>query len=124
MTDKNTLLFYVTDPIASAAFYTTLLQQPPAETSPGFALFVLPSGLPLGLWRADTVLPAPAVAGGGNELGFAVASPADVDACHTAWSARGIPILLPPTDMDFGRSFVATDPDGHRLRVYAMFEGM
>jgi len=30
-----------------------------------------------------------------------------------------VPIALPPTDLDIGRSFVALDPDGHRLRVYA-----
>ena len=25
----------------------------------------------------------------------------------------------PPTDMDFGHTFVALDPDGHRLRVFS-----
>ena len=33
-------------------------------------------------------------------------------------------IAFPPTDLDFGRSFVALDPDGHRLRVYAVAEEM
>ena len=28
-----------------------------------------------------------------------------------------------PTDMDFGRTFVALDPDNHRLRVYWLNEG-
>jgi hypothetical protein len=27
-------------------------------------------------------------------------------------------ILQPPTEMDFGRTFTAADPDGHRLRVF------
>jgi hypothetical protein len=27
--------------------------------------------------------------------------------------------VQPPTDMDFGRTFVALDPDGDRLRVFA-----
>ena len=35
------------------------------------------------------------------------------------WSLRGLPILQAPIDMDFGRTFVALDPDGHRLRVFA-----
>ena len=35
----------------------------------------------------------------------------------------GVKILQPPTDMDFGRTFVALDPDGHRLRVFAAAEG-
>ncbi|WP_374468302.1 hypothetical protein [Ferrovibrio sp.] len=28
-------------------------------------------------------------------------------------------ILQPPTAMDFGYTFLAADPDGHRLRVFA-----
>lgn len=124
MTNQNNLLLYVTDPAASVAFYAPLLGLTPVEASPGFALFVLPSGLPLGLWKAGDVLPAPLAAGGGAELGFKVATPADVDTTHAEWVARGATILLPPTDLDFGRSFVATDPDGHRLRVYALFGAM
>ena len=30
----------------------------------------------------------------------------------------GLKILQTPTDLDFGRTFVALDPDNHRLRVY------
>ena len=53
---------------------------------------------------------------GGSEIAFMVA---DVDAVHTDWLSRGLTILQAPTDMDFGRTFVAVDPDGHRLRVFA-----
>ena len=44
--------------------------------------------------------------------------PAAVDATHADWKERGLPILQSPTEMDFGRTFVAGDPDGHRLRVF------
>jgi len=30
-----------------------------------------------------------------------------------------LPIAQPLTQMDFGYTFVALDPDGHRLRVFA-----
>jgi predicted enzyme related to lactoylglutathione lyase len=43
---------------------------------------------------------------------------ADVDAVHADWAARGLAIAQPPTELDFGRTFVALDPDGHRLRVF------
>ena len=33
--------------------------------------------------------------------------------------ASGLPIVQKPTAMDFGHTFVALDPDGHRLRVFA-----
>ena len=37
---------------------------------------------------------------------------------HEAWVSRGVTIAQAPTDLDFGRTFVALDPDGHRLRVF------
>ncbi len=122
MTSSNTLFLYVADAPRSAAFYADLLAAKSIEASPTFALAILPSGLALGLWRKDDVQPAPTAAGGGSEIGFKVDGAAAVDETHAEWSARGAVIAFPPTDLDFGRSFVALDPDGHRLRVYAMAE--
>lgn len=120
MSDTNYVLFYVEKPQASAAFYSALLQREPVENSPTFALFVLDSGLKLGLWSRHTVEPAAAGRGGASELAFAVADPDVVDQRHREWSLRGLPILQAPTDADFGRTFVALDPDGHRLRVFSL----
>lgn len=126
MANDSYLLLYVNDPAASARFYAALLEQEPVEAHPGFALFVLPSGLALGLWRRSEVTPpAQATDEGaepGAELGFKLADAAAVDATCAAWRARGAEIVLPPVDLDFGRSFVARDPDGHRLRVFAAGE--
>jgi predicted enzyme related to lactoylglutathione lyase len=97
---------------------------PHGFASPTFVLFVLSSGLALGLWGKTGVAPAPVTSGGGCEIGFKVKSRNAVDATHTEWQAKGAAIALPPTDLDFGRSFVAVDPDGHRLRVYALSEEM
>ncbi|WP_332611344.1 VOC family protein [Achromobacter sp. ESBL13] len=119
MTDSNYVLFYVEKPQASAAFYSALLQRQPVENSPTFALFVLDSGLKLGLWSRYTVEPAAAGRGGASELAFCVADPDALNQRHREWSLRGLPILQAPTDMDFGRTFVALDPDGHRLRVFS-----
>ncbi|MBB4482509.1 VOC family protein [Rhizobium etli] len=120
MTDTISILLYVTDAPTSARFYTTLLGREPVEMSPTFAMFILPSGLGLGLWGKAGVEPAPAAAGGGSEIGFKVATSGMVDATHADWQGKGANIVMVPTDLDFGRSFVAADPDGHRLRVYAM----
>ena len=73
----------------------------------------------LGLWSRHGVEPAPSAAGGGSEIGIAVDNPAAVDATCAAWKARGVSIAQEPTEMDFGRTFVGLDPDGHRLRVFA-----
>lgn len=120
MTDTNSLFLYATDASASAGFYARLLGIEPVEASPTFALFILPSGLALGLWGKDGVQPAPATGGGGGEIGFKVDDAAEIDGTHADWLAKGATIAFPPTDLDFGRSFVALDPDGHRLRVYAV----
>ena len=111
----NLVILYVDSPAASAAFYADLLGQKPAEASPTFAMFALSPGIGLGLWSRHTVEPA-ATAAGGGEVAFTAD---DIDAVHADWTARGLSIAQSPTDMDFGRTFVALDPDGHRLRVFA-----
>jgi len=116
---SNILLLYVADPAASVAFYQQILARPPIEQSPTFALFILDSGLALGLWRKDGVAPLPGSQPGACDLGFKV-DHAKIDQIHADWQAMGVQILMAPTDLDFGRSFVATDPDGHRLRIYAL----
>lgn len=116
------VLLYVDSPTASAAFYADLLGRPPVEASPTFAMFKAGDGLMLGLWSRHTVEPA-ATAPGGGEIAFTVADEAAVRDLHADWSARGLTILQPPTAMDFGHTFVAQDPDGHRLRVFAPNQG-
>ncbi|KRC78537.1 Glyoxalase-like domain protein [compost metagenome] len=119
MSDTNFVIFYVEKPEASAAFYSALLQRPPLQSSPTFAMFALDSGLMLGLWSRYAVEPAAAGRGGASELAFTVADADAVNQRHVDWSLRGLPILQAPTGMDFGHTFVALDPDGHRLRVFA-----
>lgn len=115
----NFFILYVDKPLASAAFYTELLGAPPLDSSPSFVMFALPSGVMLGLWSRSTVTPAAAAAGGGAEVAFAVESDAVVNAVHATWQARGLAVIQAPQQLDFGYTFVALDPDGHRLRVFA-----
>ena len=114
----NFILLYVANPPASADFYTGLLGVPTIEASPTFAMLKLDGGQMLGLWKRDTVEPAAPSGGVHGELAFAVESAEVVEAHHRDWSARGLTILQAPTRMDFGQTFTATDPDGHRLRVF------
>jgi predicted enzyme related to lactoylglutathione lyase len=49
-----------------------------------------------------------------------IVSDADaVRATHESWKGLGLKVAQAPTAMDFGVTFVALDPDGHRLRVFA-----
>jgi catechol 2,3-dioxygenase-like lactoylglutathione lyase family enzyme len=118
MSAANTyILNYVADPLKSASLYTKLLGREPVESSPGFALFMLPSGVALGLWKRDEVEPR-ATLPGGTEFCVTVESNDAVHAARKAWAGLGLKILQEPTDMDFGYTFTAADPDGHRLRVF------
>ncbi|HAT3692123.1 MULTISPECIES: VOC family protein [Serratia] len=122
MTLPSMTLLYVDNPLNSAAFYQRLLGQAPVELSPGFALFVLNNGFKLGMWAKQGVKPAATLTGGGSELGFLCQDPQEVEARYNQWRELGLPIEQTPTEMEFGYTFVARDPDGHRLRVYALSE--
>jgi catechol 2,3-dioxygenase-like lactoylglutathione lyase family enzyme len=119
MADPNFIILYVDNPPQSARFYADLLGKPPVESSPTFAMFALENGVMLGLWSRHTVEPASSVAPGSGELAFAVADTEAVRSTYADWGGRGLRIAQAPTDLDFGRTFVALDPDGHRLRVFA-----
>jgi catechol 2,3-dioxygenase-like lactoylglutathione lyase family enzyme len=119
MANPNFFILYVDQPTASAAFYAKLLGKEPVDASPTFAMFALESGVMLGLWSRHTALPAPSAMGGGGEVAFAVDSDAAVRTLHDDWKERGLPIAQAPVALDFGFTFVALDPDGHRLRVFA-----
>jgi catechol 2,3-dioxygenase-like lactoylglutathione lyase family enzyme len=120
MADPNFIILYVDSPSASADFYAELLGKPPVESSPTFAMFALPSGIMLGLWSRHTVEPAaPMTLGGGSEVAFAVETRDQVASLYDTWTGRGLRVAQKPIDLDFGHTFVALDPDGHRLRVFA-----
>jgi catechol 2,3-dioxygenase-like lactoylglutathione lyase family enzyme len=119
MTNFSFVILYVANPVASAAFYEGLLGKPPIDVAPTFAMLPLNEGARLGLWLRGDVVPAATAAPGGQEIAFTVADASAVHAAYSAWRARGLQIAQEPTAMDFGHTFVALDPDGHRLRVFA-----
>jgi predicted enzyme related to lactoylglutathione lyase len=119
MTDPSYILLYVADPLKSAAFYGDLIGKKPVELQATFALFVLDSGVKLGLWQREDVTPAADRATGGSELCFTVADDAAVTQTRADWAKKGLRILQEPATMDFGFTFTAQDSDGHRLRVFA-----
>jgi catechol 2,3-dioxygenase-like lactoylglutathione lyase family enzyme len=118
MRNVGFILVYVENVAASVEFYASILGRPGVEASPTFAMLPAAPGLMLGLWRRDGVKPT-ATSGGGGEIAFPVDNPAAVDAAFAEWRGLGVKIAQEPTQMDFGYTFVALDPDGQRLRVFA-----
>ena len=115
----NSVILYVSDVEASTAFYRGILGHGPIETYPGFSVFKLSDDMTLGLQAADEIEPAAEPYVGGVELSLSDVEHTDVDRLHAQWKMLGIPMVLEPTILEFGYTFVATDPDGHRLRVCA-----
>ncbi|MGN6485800.1 MAG: VOC family protein [Thermomicrobiales bacterium] len=111
-------ILYVADIPKSVAFYRDLFGKDPVEDHPGFALFVLENGTAWGLWRRSDVIPAATGEPGAAEYCFAIESRGALDALATEWKGRGIPVPQEPVDRDFGYTFTALDPDGHRLRPF------
>ena len=118
MPNFNFVLLYVESPPASASFYADLLGRPVIDSSPTFAMLPLTDSVMLGLWSRETVEPAATAHAGAGEVAFTVADVAAVTSTFNDWKKRGLTILQEPVQMDFGHTFVAADPDGHRLRVF------
>jgi catechol 2,3-dioxygenase-like lactoylglutathione lyase family enzyme len=118
MPNFSFVLLYVENPPASASFYADLLGRPVIDSSPTFAMLPLSDGVMLGLWSRINVEPAATGQAGAGEVAFTVEDVTAVKATYTDWKKRGLTILQEPVQMDFGHTFVASDPDGHRLRVF------
>jgi catechol 2,3-dioxygenase-like lactoylglutathione lyase family enzyme len=119
MRTLNYLLLAVRDPLKSAELYSKLLDREPVEKAPSFVLYVLPTGLKIGLWLADEMEPKPNAAGG-IEISFSEESKDAVRATFEEWSKLGLKVVQAPTEMDFGFTFVVEDLDGHRLRPFVL----
>jgi catechol 2,3-dioxygenase-like lactoylglutathione lyase family enzyme len=119
MRTLNYLLLAVRDPLKSAELYSKLLGREPVEKAPTFVLYVLPTGLKIGLWLADEMEPKPNAAGG-IEISFTEDSKDAVRATFEEWSKLGLKPLQAPTEMDFGFTCVLEDSDGHRLRPFVL----
>jgi hypothetical protein len=121
MSNLNYLLLAVRNPRESAELYNRVLDAKPVENQETFVLYVLPSGLKVGLWRSDDMKPEPRPAGG-VEISFTEDSRDAVLETYKRWKSWGLRIVQEPTDMDFGFTFVAEDRDGHRMRPFVRAE--
>ena len=117
--DPNLVLFYVSNIENSTHFYSELLNAQPIHTEPDYAMFLLKSGLRLGLWSQNSALPAPTTFGGGSELAILVAHEQAIDELFRNYQNKNFKMIQEPTSMDFGYTFVTCDPDGHRIRFFS-----
>lgn len=119
MFKPNSIILYVSDVEKSTRFYTRLLNTEPVEQYSEFSVFALSDDMILGLQAKSGIDPAPQPHIGGTEICMSDISNREVDEIFRKWSELGVEIIMKPAMLDFGYTFVATDPDGHRLRVCA-----
>ena len=119
MADFSFVLLYVDNPPKSAGFYSNLLGNPIIDNSPTFAMLPLRDGVMLGLWIKTNIVPEAVGSPGASEIAFTEANNEAVMATFEDWKRLGVKIAQTPAKVDFGFTFTALDPDGHRLRVFA-----
>ncbi len=111
------VILFVENPLKSAEFYSKILGLKPEEESPTFVLFAMANGVMLGLWSRHTAKPKVNAQPGAGEICFIEGSDGSVNALHAQWQQLGVTMLQAPHTMEGGYSFVAVDPDGHRIRI-------
>lgn len=116
MISPNLIILYVADPTQSSRFYEKLLGRP-AEGFPTYQCFELDSGMSLGLWSKSAQNFVSGGSGHLSELAFQVENEEAVKELCEKWKALDVTIEQDLHMAAFGLTFVALDPDGHRLRV-------
>jgi predicted enzyme related to lactoylglutathione lyase len=115
------ILLMVKNLEASVTFYTSIFTITPALQSPSYAMFILKNGLKLGLWASHDAQPTPTGAPGTSEICILVDN---VDESYQQLKLKKLMFIQEPTNTDFGKTFVFTDPDGHRIRIYKLAQNI
>lgn len=116
MITPNLLILYVADPLESASFYEKIIGKP-AEGFPTYQCFEFESGFTLGLWSTGAKNFVSGGDGHRSELAFQVENEEIVKDLYEKWKENGVEIEQDLAEAVFGLTFVALDPDGHRIRV-------
>jgi len=117
--EPSVVVLYVDNVAKASQFYQDLLGLSPIEASPTFHSFKM-SGMHLALKATHSVIPPVEKQNAQGELAFVLECNQKVDELFAAWQAKEITMILAPTQLPFGYSFVALDPDGNRLRAVAL----
>jgi hypothetical protein len=116
MTAPNLIILYVKYPVQSGKFYQKLLGRKP-EGFPTYQCIELGGGILLGLWSTQAKDFVSSGKGHRSEIAFQVINEAEVVELYESWKALGVEIEQDMHMAAFGKTFVALDPDGHRIRV-------
>ena len=117
MFTPNLLLFYVRNPLESALFYEKIFSIKPVAAFPSYVAFTFENGLTFSLWSTQAQNFVSGGSGHRSELSFMVKDEQMVRDLRKHWGEFGVSIEQDLHEAVFGLTFVALDPDGHRIRV-------
>lgn len=117
MNMPNLLLLYVEDPSKSALFYEDLFELKPVANFPTYVAFAFENGFNIGLWSIHAKNFVSKGEGSKMELAFMVESEFKVREFYEKCEKMNVKIEQGLHHAVFGLTFVALDPDGHRIRV-------
>lgn len=117
MLTPNLMIFYVQDPLKSAPFYEKIFSLKPVASFPTFVAFTFDNGLTFSLWSTQAKDFISGGTGHRAELSFLVPDEQAVTDLRKKWGEFGVEIEQDLHKAVFGLTFVALDPDGHRIRV-------
>jgi len=117
MLNPNLLLFYVKDPLVSAHFYEKIFSRKPVAAYPTYVAFSFENGMTFSLWSTKASNFVSGGSGHRSELSFMVDDEKTVRDLQDQWSHLDVTIEQDLHEAVFGLTFVALDPDGHRIRV-------
>lgn len=117
MLTPNLLLFYVKNPLESAVFYEKIFSRKPVALFPTYVAFSFENGLSISFWSMQAQDFLSGGSGHRSELAFMVENEQIVRKLRSQWSKLGVAIEQDLHEAVFGLTFVALDPDGHRIRV-------
>jgi len=117
MLTPNLLLLYVQNPMESAIFYEKIFKTKPVASFPAYVAFSFANGFTFSLWSMQAKNFVSGGHGHCSELAFIVPSEDQVRTLRNEWKELGVQIEQDLHKAVFGLTFVALDPDGHRIRV-------
>ncbi len=118
MLTPNLLLLYVQNPMESAKFYEKIFKTKPVASFPTYVAFSFTNGFTFSLWSTEAENFVSGGQGHRSELAFMVPSEEDqVRALRNEWKEFDVQIEQDLHEAVFGLTFVALDPDNHRIRV-------
>lgn len=113
----NLLLFYVKNPMESAIFYEQIFKTKPVASYPTYVAFSFANGLTFSLWSTQAKNFISGGEGHRSELAFMVTNEEQVRIIRDSWKELHVQFEQDLHEAAFGLTFVALDPDGHRIRV-------